>query len=310
MATDTTKRVEELKDRGNKYMKDTPPDIERAIIAYTEALDVDEHCHTVLSNRSLAFFKLNKYQEALIDAEKAVTASPKWPKGYLRKCFALNALKKSQEAQRTAQQGFMLMHSTSFCQEFVIQWLKACADIYTEDKLIGLLPPGPAQLCQVMFSSKQKAGSSNSIIPDGLTILSDDYWRVLFFCMSSRISPLLALSHDAMKDHFVVVSNEFERTMKLFGHLVGKVVKEWADLAGEAMDPDLLNKIKPQSTKIMDKLMRHLNDDFHPTLFAVHGKTPATSCCNYNKCTNVYTQCFKHWLLFNLPHDDHVPSIF
>lgn len=263
-------KVERLKECGNEYMKSQPPDFNKAITAYTEALDIDANCHTVLSNRSLAFFKLCKYEEALEDAERTIHASPKWPKGYLRKCYALSALERNQDVQQTAQQGFLLMHSTSFCREFVDQWLKACENIYTEDKLLELLPPGPAQLFQVIV--KQKAmitGASGSFIPEGLKILSDTYWRVLFYCMASRLSPLLALSHDAMRQYLIEISDEFQRIMALFGHTVGGAVMEWAVLAGEPIDGDLLIQIKPQSIKATENLVKFLENDLHHALYPV-----------------------------------------
>ena len=265
MATNT-KRVEELKEHGNSFMKCTPPDYDKAIAAYTEALSIDANSHTVLSNRSLAYFKLGKYQDALKDAERAVIALPKWPKGYLRKCSALNALQKSHEAQIVAQQGFLLMHSTSFCREFVMQWLKACQDMYTNDRLPELLPPGPAQLCRVML---QGAPVSGSIIPDGLTILSDAYWRVLFFCMASKVSPLLSPSHETMVQYMTIVSDEFERIMNLFGHNVGNAVKEWASLAGEAMDADMLNQMRPKSVEATENLIELLNNSIHLALCTI-----------------------------------------
>lgn len=260
-------KIGELKERGNSFMKSTPPDYHKAISAYTEALNVDAHCHTVLSNRSLAYYKLEKYQEALMDAEKAVIASPKWPKGYLRKCSALNALQRSHEAQQVAQQGFVLMHSTSFCREFVMQWLKACREWYSNDRLVQLLPPGPAQLCKVMLQKAEFSGKP--VVPDGLTILSDAYWRVLFFCMASKISPMLSLSHEAMMQYMAVISDEFERIMNLFGHAGGNTMKEWADLAGETIDANLVKQIRSQSLKVTENLIEFLNSSVHPALYAV-----------------------------------------
>ena len=87
--------------------------------AYTEALSHDPTHHAVLSNRSLAYYKLGQYENALLDAEKAVSASPSWAKGYLRTCAALNMLQKHTDAQAVAEMGFRLMHSTALCRDFV-----------------------------------------------------------------------------------------------------------------------------------------------------------------------------------------------
>jgi hypothetical protein len=261
--------VEELKECGNKYMKANPPDYNRAIEAYTKALSIDKNASTVLANRSLAFYKLHKYKEALEDGEKAISASPKWPKGYLRKCSALNALKRSHEAQQVAQEGFLLMHSTSFCREFVSQWLTACDDVYNEDKLGKLLPPGPAQLFQVMVTASKRRDEPQ-IFPKGFRVLSDVYWNVLFYCMASRFSPLLSLSHSTSKQYLIEFACEFERIMSLFGHVVGTTVMEWAVLIGESIDDkELLIQTKPQSAKITKSLIRFLSADLHLALYNI-----------------------------------------
>lgn len=259
-------RIEELKERGNGHMKSKPPDYGKAIAAYTEALSIDANSHMILSNRSLAYFKLKRYDDALADAERAVSASPKWPKGILRKCCALNALQKSQEAQEAAQQGFILMHSESFCREFVMQWLKASQTMYSNDRLPLLLPPGPAELCRVMLRG---AAISGSFIPDGLTVISDAYWRVLFFCMAGKVSPMLAVTHEAIGQYMGIISDEFERIMSLFGHNVGTVVKEWTSLVAEAMDADLLRQNKAKATKVTENLVEFLTNNIHPALHAI-----------------------------------------
>ena len=116
-----------LKELGNICMKAQPPDYSKAILLYTEALAVDENNHLVLGNRSLANYKLGKFEDALTDAERAVCIAPKWAidkrlcnlvsiiyewtKGYLRKCAALDSLKRYEEVFEVAQNRFQLMHS-------------------------------------------------------------------------------------------------------------------------------------------------------------------------------------------------------
>jgi stress-induced-phosphoprotein 1 len=53
------------------------------------AVDAD---HLLFSNRSHAFASLDRYQEALQDAEKVASMRPDWPKGFFRKGAALYGL--------------------------------------------------------------------------------------------------------------------------------------------------------------------------------------------------------------------------
>ena len=53
---------------------------QEAIKLYTEAIELAPDNHVLFSNRSAAFAKLNKFTEALRDAEKTVELNPEWPK--------------------------------------------------------------------------------------------------------------------------------------------------------------------------------------------------------------------------------------
>ncbi len=263
--------VKQLKELGNEFMRSNPPgppDFDKAIAAYTKALAIDKSCHTVFTNRSLAFFKLCKYDEALADAERAIEASPNWPKGYLRKCLALNALKRNRDAQQAAQQGFILMHSMSFCREFVNQWLKACDEIYSEDKLGELLPRGPAQLYKVMLIvSKQNGGQ---VIPAGLKVVSDVYWKILFYCIASLASPELTPPNDAIKQYFVQILDEFKQIMALFGHDTDHTIMKWALFVGETInDYQSLMQTKTSSVEATEHFVKFLNSNLHVTLYDI-----------------------------------------
>ena len=52
------------------------------------------------SNRSHAFFKLGRYEEALEDAERTISIRPDWGKGYFRKGMALQGLGKKKRLKR------------------------------------------------------------------------------------------------------------------------------------------------------------------------------------------------------------------
>ena len=53
---------------------------QEVIKLYTVAIELDPDNHVLFSNRSAAFAKMNKFSEALRDAEKIVELNPDWPK--------------------------------------------------------------------------------------------------------------------------------------------------------------------------------------------------------------------------------------
>jgi len=68
----------DLKDKGNAAL--AIGDYDQAIEHYTQAIALDPNNHVLFSNRSAAFAKQGKYQNALEDAEKTVSIKPDWPK--------------------------------------------------------------------------------------------------------------------------------------------------------------------------------------------------------------------------------------
>ena len=260
------KRVEELKSQGNGYITSKPPQYKKAVEAYSEALSLDPTHHAVLSNRSLAYYKLGQYKDALLDAENAVSACPSWANGYLRKCAALNMLQKHSDAQAVAEMGFRLMHSTALCRDFVFQWLKACEALYAIEKLPSLLPPGAAELCEIMishwmrFRSETSADQSATFLPSGLVIISKQYWEIFFHCLASRTSPSLALTHELMSMHLTSVADEFTRILGLFGHGVGPSLKDWVSSITNPATTSMELKSQPQ-------IITYLKSDLHETLY-------------------------------------------
>lgn len=97
----------DLKNKGNAALSEDR--FEDAIAAYTEAIALDEQNHVLYSNRSAAYAKLLKYEEALKDAEKTVEVNPTWPKGYSRKGAALTGLEKFEEALAAYDEGKRLL---------------------------------------------------------------------------------------------------------------------------------------------------------------------------------------------------------
>jgi tetratricopeptide (TPR) repeat protein len=282
------KGVEELKRKGNGYITSKPPQYEKAVEAYTEALSLDPTHHAVLSNRSLAYYKLGQYKSALLDAENSISASPSWAKGYLRKCAALNMLQKHTAAQAVAEMGFRLMHSTALCRDFVFQWLKACEALYAIEKLPSLLPPGAAELCEIMishwirFRSETSADQGATFLPSGLVILSKQYWEIFFHCLANRTSPSLALTHELTLKHLTSIADEFTRILGLFGHSVGTSLKDW--VSSIMNDPTTSTELRSQESP---QIITYLKSDLHETLYPLACSLFALAVTVV--CTRVYT---------------------
>ena len=71
-------QAEKLKDEGNKELK--LGNIAKAIEFYTDAICLDPKNHVYYSNRSAAFAKDKKYEQALSDGQKCVELKPDWAK--------------------------------------------------------------------------------------------------------------------------------------------------------------------------------------------------------------------------------------
>ncbi|XP_061214492.1 uncharacterized protein LOC133214975 [Neopsephotus bourkii] len=63
-----------------------------AVRAFTAALQLNPREHRLLGNRSYCYEKLQRYREALGDAERALGLQPHWAKGLFRKGKALRGL--------------------------------------------------------------------------------------------------------------------------------------------------------------------------------------------------------------------------
>lgn len=76
-----------------------------AVVYYSRALKHTPLNEKLLSNRSAAYSKINKFQLALDDAVKAQEIEPRWPKIYFRKGQALRGLRQYADAIRSFEEG-------------------------------------------------------------------------------------------------------------------------------------------------------------------------------------------------------------
>lgn len=97
-------KVKALAVKGNELAKQG--EYLKAIEKFTEATIYDVNDPRIFSNRSFCFDKINCFQEALMDAERAISLEPCWPKGYFRKGRALSGLKLYKEAEEAYEKVF------------------------------------------------------------------------------------------------------------------------------------------------------------------------------------------------------------
>uniref|UniRef100_A0A803Y7G3 Tetratricopeptide repeat domain 31 n=1 Tax=Meleagris gallopavo TaxID=9103 RepID=A0A803Y7G3_MELGA len=102
-----------------------------AVQAFTEAIKLNPREHRLFGNRSYCYEKLQRYQEALRDAQMALELQPNWPKGFFRKGKALWGLKRYVEARDTFGQ---LLHLKGAHADVATQ-LEACQMLLQQSSL-------------------------------------------------------------------------------------------------------------------------------------------------------------------------------
>lgn len=85
-----------LKDLGNQFFKSG--DYSQALTYYTKAIEEDPTNHILYSNRSVCYYHLNNYENALKDAQSCIKYKSDFPKGYQRQGAAYFKLTKTWDA--------------------------------------------------------------------------------------------------------------------------------------------------------------------------------------------------------------------
>jgi len=99
-------QVSELTNRG--YEEASKGNFKCALDWFSSALEIDPRDHVSLANRSVCYFQLSRYEEALRDAEKVIRVKPTDPKGYVLQSRALTRLRRLSDAERTLLQALQL----------------------------------------------------------------------------------------------------------------------------------------------------------------------------------------------------------
>jgi len=90
-----TSGATQMKEKGNAYFKKGQH--AEAIECYTFATEMDPNNPVFFTNRSTAYFKMEKYDKSFRDAEKAVARDKTWAKGYYRKGLVYQQKEKYKE---------------------------------------------------------------------------------------------------------------------------------------------------------------------------------------------------------------------
>ena len=75
--------AKEWKDKGNSLVKEKK--YKEALDCYSKAIELDPNDPILYSNRSAMHLNLSEFDEAINDAEKAISLKPDYAKAYLRK---------------------------------------------------------------------------------------------------------------------------------------------------------------------------------------------------------------------------------
>jgi len=105
------KQAVQLRNEGNKLFQ--RGDVEASLLKYSEAYQLSKEDHLITSNRSHAYFKAGKLEDALADAERTIALKADWGKGYFRKGMALASLGNMEEALISYFQCLVLEESCS-----------------------------------------------------------------------------------------------------------------------------------------------------------------------------------------------------
>lgn len=92
-----------------------------AIELFSEAIKLDPNDHRFFGNRSYCYDRIQQYEKALKDAEKAISLAKSWAKGYFRQGRALAGLKMFPDAEKAFTQVLKLDKN---CEDAVQELLR------------------------------------------------------------------------------------------------------------------------------------------------------------------------------------------
>ena len=133
------------KEKGNALVKEKK--YKEALDCYTKSIEIDPNDPILYSNRSAMHLNLSEFDQALADAEKAISLKPDYAKAYLRKGKALEGLLKPKEALDTYKLGLekdksnaqLLQAQQELDASLNNPFMKNYAKLYTDPRTAGMM---------------------------------------------------------------------------------------------------------------------------------------------------------------------------
>ena len=116
-------QAERYKSQGNQALQAKM--YSDAVELYTKAIALDPNCEVYFSNRAAAYAAMERFREALDDAQEVVSLKPDWVKGHVRRGVALTGLKKHEEARKAYLKASQLEPANTQ----IIESMKAAAEM-------------------------------------------------------------------------------------------------------------------------------------------------------------------------------------
>ena len=137
--------AKDWKDKGNALVKEKK--YKEALDCYSKAIEIDPNDPILYSNRSAMHLNLSEFDQALADAEKALSIKSDYAKAYLRKGKALEGLNKVEEALNAYKSGLekeptnaqLLQASKELEETLNNPFLKNYPKLFTDPRTAGMM---------------------------------------------------------------------------------------------------------------------------------------------------------------------------
>lgn len=106
-----------LKNKGNEEF--SAGRYVEAINFFSKAIELDGENNVLYSNRSACYAAMQKYKDALDDADKCISIKPDWAKGYVRRGAALHGMRRYADAITAYEKGLKVDAANSGCAQGV-----------------------------------------------------------------------------------------------------------------------------------------------------------------------------------------------
>lgn len=118
--------AQEYREKGNAFLK--AKDYTRAVEFYSRAIDLEVRNRVLYSNRSRAYLRLERFEDAQLDARICIDLDPTWPNGWWRLSKAL-----LEEGSKEKEAKAVIEEALRYCPDNK-NLLEAAQDIHALEK--------------------------------------------------------------------------------------------------------------------------------------------------------------------------------